>query len=99
MTVHYNPASLANTLYLKNVASSNYVTVKIDTSKEHAITVFLPNGSSLLIKECNDRLYHLNINILTIMLCLIHVYKLVIKSKQISNAGKLWEQKNPYFTT
>ena len=33
----------------------------MDTSTEHTIMELVPNGNTLVFKDCNDGLYHLNI--------------------------------------
>ena len=43
------------------MSSLDGVTVKIDNSKEYEIKVSLSNGNTLVFRECNDGLYHLNI--------------------------------------
>ena len=60
--VHYNLASPLKNIDLKDAASLNGVTVTMYTSKEHAIKVLLPNGSSLVFSDFNDRFYTLNMN-------------------------------------
>ena len=60
--VHYNPTSPANIIYLKDETGLNVVPVKMDTSKEHAINMSLPNGNILVFRECNDVLYNLKVN-------------------------------------
>ena len=50
MKVHYNPTSLANTISLNYDKGLNVVTVRMDTSKEHAIKPSLFNGNTLVFK-------------------------------------------------
>ena len=67
--------------------------MKIDTSKGNAIKVSLPNGNSLVLKECNYGLYHLNIDNINKDIMHYSCLKMLIKTKHISHAGKLQDQK------
>ena len=84
---------------MKDAASLNGVTVTMYTSKEHAIKVLLPNGSSLVFSDFNDRFYTLNMNKINKYVMAHLCLQTVNKKKHISHAGKLWDQKNPDFTT
>ena len=58
LPIYYNPKSIANILSLKQVASVPDVRITMDTFKERAIFVTLPDGKKMKFKECDNGLYY-----------------------------------------
>ena len=67
----------------------NGVTLIMNTSKSSAIRKSLSNGKYLELEECNDGLYHLNINVITKF---VMAYSCLLTIKKLnSHAGELWD--------
>ena len=63
LKVHFKRDSLANIIALRDVANIPGVVIKMDTSKERAITVEMGPHKSFKFLECPDGLYHYNTNV------------------------------------